>query len=82
MVRKLREEDRGSGYVATALLLVEWDVGEVTARPDLVPEDVAPAQFLSTLVQHVIKQTPVTQHVAVRERFEGRPIPVADDDFS
>lgn len=81
MIRKLRDT---GGYTATSLLLVEWEAaGEqstVRARPDLVPDDVAPPQFFTAMIDRVLSVAPVTFHVGVRERRERRSIPVIDDD--
>jgi hypothetical protein len=87
MIRKLRDSGDHNGYTATALLLVEWDTtGEqapaVRARPDLVPDDVAPPQFLTTMIDRVLATTPVNYHVAVRQRREQREIPVEEEDPS
>lgn len=86
MMRKLRSDVPGLGYTATGLCLVDWDD---TAQPadrhvkviiDPVPEDLRPNLFLATIVETVLSVTPVAHHVPVRERFEGRtlPIPVTD----
>ncbi len=86
MIRKLRDDGDGNGYTATALLLVEWDWHSsadphaVRARPDLVPEDVAPSQFFVRMVDRVLATTPVSSHVDVRSRRERRAIPVAESD--
>jgi hypothetical protein len=87
MIRKLRDTGDANGYTATALLLVEWradgqEAPVVRARPDLVPDDVAPPQFLTAMIDRVLAATPVTYHVAVRERRERRVIPVAEGDAS
>lgn len=87
MIRKLRDIGDTHGYTATALLLVDWDTttGQppvVLARPDLVPEDVAPPQFFITMIDRLLASTPITYHVAVRERRERRTIPVAETDHS
>lgn len=87
MIRKLRDIGDSNGYTATALLLVEWQTtGElaptVCARPDIVPDDVAPPQFFTAMIDRVLATTPVTYHVAVRERRERRDIPVAEEDSS
>lgn len=85
MIRKLRDAGDANGYTATALLLVDWDTttGDppaVRARPDLVPDDVAAPQFFTTMIDRLLATTPVTYHVAVRERRERRSIPVAEAD--
>jgi hypothetical protein len=86
MIRKLRAAGPAdtNGYTANSLLLVDWDVTEdppaVTARPDLVPEDVAPPQFFTAMIDQLLATTPVTYHVAVRERREQRSIPVKEAD--
>lgn len=84
MIRKLRDTGDTNGYTATALLLVDWDTttGEpiVRAEPDLVPEDVRPAQFFATLLDQLLSVTPVAYHVAVREHRERRNIPVLEVD--
>ena len=85
MVRKLRSDVPGLGYTATGLCLVDWDDSRPTDdRPveiilDPVPEDLRPDQFFASLVERVLSATPVAHHVAVRERFEGRAIPIAED---
>lgn len=83
MMRKLRSETPGLGYTATGLCLVNWDdrpSGEPTSSVDViidpVPEDLRPDAFLSKLVRHVLATTPVAHHVEVRQRFEGRPLPI------
>lgn len=84
MIRKLRDHGDGNGYTATGLLLVEWDgpsaAATVRARPDLVPSDVAPPQFFTAIVQHVLAVTPVMHHVRVRSLVERRDIPVCEAD--
>jgi len=85
MIRKLRDTGDTNGYTATALLLVDWDPAAaggpvVTALPDLVPDDVAPPQFFTRLIDRMLTVTPVAYHVAVRERREHRTIPVAEAD--
>jgi hypothetical protein len=85
MVRRLRRIGAVDGYTATGLLLVEWEDdcsshSAVTIRDDVVPDDVAPPQFLSTLVQHVLEIAPVTYHVRVRECIQRRDIPVPEAD--
>jgi hypothetical protein len=63
---------------------VEWDetAAPVTlqARPDLVPDDVAPPQFFADLVEHVLAVSPVMHHVRVRGLRERGDIPVAEAD--
>lgn len=82
MIRKLRDTGDAHGYTATALLLVDWDTTDepvvVRAQPDLVPDDVAPPQFFTTMIDRLLSATPITYHVAVRERRERRIIPVAE----
>lgn len=85
MIRKLRDLGDSNGYTATALLLVDWDTTTdeppvVRPLPDLVPDDVRPAQFFTTLIDRLLAVTPVTSHVIVRERREHRDIPVAESD--
>jgi len=87
MIRKLRDIGDSNGYTATSLLLVDWDTtGDqapiVRARPDLVPDDIAPPQFFTTMIDRVLATTPITYHVAVRERREQREIPVTEEDIS
>jgi hypothetical protein len=87
MIRKLRATGDANGYTATALLLVDWDTDpeqplRVTARPDLVPDDVAPPQFFTAMIDQLLASTPVSYHVTVRERQERRHIPVAESDTS
>lgn len=80
MMRKLRELDGTNGYTATGLALVSWDANEpdagVSVDLDAVPDDIGPAQFLSTMVRRVLDVTPVVHHVEVRERLEGRTVPI------
>lgn len=80
MMRKLRELDGTNGYTATGLALVSWDPSDRAAGArielDAVPEDIAPAQFLATMVRRVLDVTPVVHHVEVRERLEGRDVPI------
>lgn len=86
MMRKLRSDVPGLGYTATGLCLVDWDdslppedrVVEVLLDP--VPEDLRPSQFLDSIVETVLAATPITHHVEVRERYEGREIPVEEND--
>jgi hypothetical protein len=85
MIRKLRDIGDHNGYTATVLLLVEWETGGeqapvVRARPELVPEDVAPPQFFTTMIDRVLETTPVTYHVDVRQLRERRHIPVMEKD--
>jgi hypothetical protein len=86
MIRKLRDRGDGTGYTTTGLLLVEWDdktpgtSPTVRARPDLVPQDIAPARFFADLVQHVLSVNPIAHHVRVRSLLERRAIPVPEAD--
>ena len=85
MIRKLRDTGDANGYTATALLLVDWDTTvdqalAVRVLPDLVPDDVQPAQFFTTLIDRILAVTPVTSHVTVREQREHRDIPVQETD--
>lgn len=84
MIRKLRDTGNGHGYTATCLLLVDWDPAQpavtVSARTDLVPEDIRPSQFFTSMIDSVLGATPITYHVTVRERRERRDIPLSDDD--
>lgn len=85
MIRKLRDLGDSNGYTATALLLVDWDSSAkdkaiVQPLPDLVPEDVRPAQFFTALIDRLLTVTPVSYHVAVREQREHRDIPVEEAD--
>ena len=84
MIRKLRDQGDTNGYTATALILVDWDNTAdhpvVTAQPDLVPEDVQPAQFFAALINRVLAITPIAYHVPVRERRDHRDIPVEEAD--
>ncbi|MCI0688953.1 MAG: hypothetical protein L0Y54_17240 [Sporichthyaceae bacterium] len=84
MIRKLRAVADGPGYTATGLCLADWDES-VSAEErrasvilDDVPEDIRPDQFMVGLVEQVLRVTPVTHHVSVRERYEGRVIPVSE----
>jgi hypothetical protein len=86
MMRKLRSDVPGLGYTGTGLCLVDWDDAEPPASRQVevilkpVPEDLRPDQFLASVVKRVLSVTPVTHHVEVRERYEGRslPIPITD----
>lgn len=81
MLRKLREEP--DVYDTTCLVLAEWSdkaFGGVRLRQDVVPSDLDTAQFIATLVERVLNRTPVEMHVAVRERLEGRTLPLSDAD--
>lgn len=82
MVRKLRAEADGPGYTATALLLVDWDDEEQNVRVvlDAIPAEIRPDVFLAAMIERVLSVTPVTHHVQVRERYEGRVIPVEEQD--
>lgn len=83
MIRKLRHRGDVNGYTATALLLVDWDADSQTpvviADPSVVPEDVAPGQFFTTMIDHLLSVTPISYHVKVRELRERRNIPVAEN---
>ncbi len=82
MIRKLRDTGDTNGYTATALLLVNWDptssTPQVTAQPDLVPPDIGAAQFFDALIEQLLRATPVSHHVAVREQRERRALPLPD----
>ncbi|WP_203717056.1 hypothetical protein [Asanoa siamensis] len=85
MIRKLRGLGEANGYTATGLALVDWttdspDGAVVKVDTDAVPPDIGPAQFLATMVEHVLAVTPVVHHVAVRSRLERRGIPVAEEE--
>jgi hypothetical protein len=87
MIRKLRDRGDGTGYTTTGLLLVEWGnqvsptaPPTVHARPDLVPQDIAPPRFFTDLVQHVLGVNPISHHVRVRSLVERRDIPVPEED--
>ena len=72
MIRKLRDAGDSNGYTATSLLLVDWDTTRkegamVRPHPELVPGDVAPPQFFTTMIDRVLATTPVTYHVLVRD---------------
>ena len=86
MMRKLRDTGDGDGYTATALILAEWDdpPGSGTAvriREHEVPDDVATPQFFCALIRQVLTAAPVVHHVAVRESFERRNIPIREEDL-
>jgi hypothetical protein len=87
MMRKLRDIGTGNGYVATGLLLVDWDdlvtvdsSVRVIAELPTIPADVAPPQFFSALLEQLLTVTPVQHHVEVRQRREGRKIRVPEAD--
>ena len=68
----------------SGVLSIDWDNTAdhpvVTAQPDLVPEDVQPAQFFAALINRVLAITPIAYHVPVRERRDHRDIPVEEAD--
>ena len=90
MMRKLRSEF--DVYDTTAVVVAEWSdvaVGSepeaegfdgVRLRHDVVPADLAPDQFLASLVAAVLDRTPVEFHVEVRERAEHRQLPLTEGD--
>lgn len=82
MLRKLQAEQ--DVYDSTCLVLAEWsdppDFDGVRIRNDLVPDDLAAAGFLSTLVTAVLERTPIDMHVTVRERREHRDIAIDEAD--
>ena len=85
MIRKLRDIGDSNGYTATSLLLVDWNTTSgqapiVRTRPDLVPEDIVPPQFFTTMIDRVLSVTPVTYHLLLREKRERRSIPVVEVD--
>lgn len=85
MIRKLRESGPGNGYTATGLLLVDWHDADgsdasVTLRLDAVPEDIAPPQFFTSIVDTVLAVTPVQHHVRVRALRERREVVVPEAD--
>lgn len=82
MMRKLRDIGGGNGYTATGLALISWSDDDPTVRVELdrVPEDVRPEQFMTKMIEQILAATSVTHHVDVRNRYERREIPVAEDD--
>ena len=85
MMRKLRDVSGSGGYTATGFILVEWDQPvradtSVRLRKRDVPDDLAAPQFLRTMIEHVLSVTPIGHHVEARRRYEGRHIPVAEED--
>lgn len=86
MMRKLRSDVPGLGYTTTGLCLVDWDEdGQPADRranviTEPVPEDLRPDVFLSSIIQRVLHVTPVAHHVGVRERYEGRDLPIPKTD--
>lgn len=82
MIRKLRDPGGSNGYTATGLALVDWAGGGANVRveADSVPDDVAPPQFFTAMIAHVLAVTPIVHHVTVRSRFERRGIPVPEQD--
>ncbi len=80
MIRKLRDFGDGFGYTATGLLLVDWD--DDVEHPAVrcvhapVPEDIAAPQFLNTMVDEVLKVTPIDLHEAARARRAGEVAPL------
>lgn len=84
MIRKLRAEGDGPGYIATGLALVDWDddnpSGGVHMRLDVVPEDLQPAQFMHRTIEQVLRLTPVTHHKRARELIRRKPLAVDDVD--
>lgn len=82
MIRTLRDRGDG-GYTATGLVLVDWNDDDpattMAVREDPVPRDVASPQFFAAMIDRVLEVTPVTMHVEVRERREGRRIAVSHE---
>lgn len=73
LLGKLGQED--DAYHATCLVMVEYPDAAVGAahpavalRQDLVPDYLAPARFLATMVDKVLGTTPVTMHAEARRR--------------
>jgi hypothetical protein len=80
MLRKLRDEP--DGYDATGLILAEWRdtaFDGVHLRLDAVPPDLTAGHFLATLVEAVLKRTPIEMHLSVRERREHREIALGSE---
>lgn len=84
MIRKLRDIGDTNGYTATTLLLVDWDDHAehraVTVYPDLVPEDVRPAQFFAALIDRLLTVTPVATTSPSENTRDRRSIPVTAAD--
>lgn len=82
MMRKLRDEGDGIGYTATGLILVDWDSSHedpvVAVIQNAVPADLSTDQLLRRLVEQVLRATPVTHHVRVREGYERMAIAVGE----
>lgn len=75
MLSKLRAET--DVYEATCVIVArdDRDLGGLTVRQDVVPEDLGVARFMETLVRETLDRTPIEMHVGVRERREHRVIP-------
>lgn len=87
MVRKLRDRGDGSGYSATALVLVDWVAGSERELLDVrvhreLPDDISPPQFFTRMIERTLSVTPIVHHVRVRELLAKREIivPAADLD--
>lgn len=82
MIRTLRDRGAGDGYTATGLVLAGWDdaapAATMRVAEDAVPEDVRAPQFFARMIAQVLRAAPVTAHVAVRERRDGRRLPLGD----
>lgn len=80
MIRTLRDRGEGGGYTATALVLCGWDeadpMGTMRITDQALPPDVRAPQFFAAMIDRVLTCSPVTMHVPVRERREGRSIPL------
>lgn len=81
MMRKLRDRGDENGYTATSLMLVEWadDGSSVTVRDDEVPEDLHAGQMFTSLIETILTSTPISEHVAARQSYEGRVLAVDQD---
>jgi hypothetical protein len=82
MMRKLRDRGDGSGYTATALILVDWEDEEPAETVRLVeqqvPSDLGASQFMKVLIETVLEATPIDEHVRVRELYENRSLPLEE----
>jgi hypothetical protein len=82
MMRKLRDLSGANGYTATGLALVSWSDEDPAVKLELdrIPEDVRPEQFMTKMIEQILRATSVTHHVDVRGKYERREIPVIEED--
>lgn len=76
MMRKLRDRGDGNGYTATCLLVVDWNAHTtVSLREDLVPEDLGAGPFMDALIDVILANAPISEHVAVRYNRDALDLP-------